>query len=257
TSVGTSATTSFADSGLTCNTAYFYVVQASNGTCASGNSAQGTGTTSACSTGCTTHTQYSNTFDTGTGLSDWTKGTFVTGGATTSWRGIQACTPTHSGADIFRYGGTSCTAAYANNDFSFAQPKGATGITIPAGATTNRLSFWHRRSYESGFDGGTLTVSIDGTNYFFVPATAILSGTSYNGTISTACPPTGAGGASAFTGASTTMTNTTVNLDAACVAAGGTSCAGHTVWIGFTSITDCSTTSTGWFLDDVTVTSCF
>jgi fibronectin type 3 domain-containing protein len=256
TSVGTSATTSFADSGLTCATSYFYVVQASNGTCASGNSAQGSGTTAAC-TGCTTHTQYSNTFDTTTGLSDWTKGTFATGGSTTSWRGVQACTPTHSGADIFRYGGASCTAAYANNDFSFAQPKGATGITIPAGATVNRLSFWHRRSYESGFDGGTLTVSIDGTNYFFVPTAAIISGTSYNGTISTACPPTGAGGASAFTGASTTMTNTTVNLDAACVAAGGTSCAGHTVWIGFTSITDCSTTSTGWFLDDVNVTSCF
>jgi hypothetical protein len=257
TSVGTSTTTSFADSGLTCNTSYFYVVQASNGTCASGNSAQGSGTTSACTTGCTTHTQYTNAFDTGSGLSDWTKGTFVSGGSTTSWRGIQACTPTHSGADIFRYGGTSCTSAYANNDFSFAQPKGATGITIPAGATTNRLSFWHRRSYESGFDGGTLTISVDGTNYFFVPSSAIISGTAYNGTISTACPPSGAGGASAFTGASSTMTNTTVNLDTACVAAGLTSCAGHSVFIGFTSITDCSTTSTGWFLDDVTVTSCF
>jgi fibronectin type 3 domain-containing protein len=257
TQIGTATTTSFADSGLTCATSYFYVVTASNGTCDSGNSAQATATTSACTTGCTTHTQYSNTFDSATGLSDWTVGTFATGGTTTSWRGVQACTSTHSGANLFRYGGASCTTAYANNDFNFAQPKGATGIAIPPGAITDRLSFWHRRSYESGFDGGTLTVSIDGTNYFFVPATAILSGTTYNGTISTACPPAGAGGASAFTGASTTMTNTTVNLDAACVAAGATSCAGHTVWIGFTSITDCSTTSTGWFLDDVTVTSCF
>jgi subtilisin-like proprotein convertase family protein len=45
--VGTSATTSFADSGLTCNTPYFYVVQAV-GSCASANSAQATATTNTC-----------------------------------------------------------------------------------------------------------------------------------------------------------------------------------------------------------------
>jgi subtilisin-like proprotein convertase family protein len=47
TQVGTSATTSFPDTGLSCGTAYFYVVQAV-GACASGNSAQATATTSAC-----------------------------------------------------------------------------------------------------------------------------------------------------------------------------------------------------------------
>src|SRR6185436_16293287 len=46
---GTSTTTSFSDTSLTCNTAYFYVVQAVS-TCASGNSSQATATTSACST---------------------------------------------------------------------------------------------------------------------------------------------------------------------------------------------------------------
>ncbi|HEX3551778.1 MAG TPA: hypothetical protein VIA62_00940 [Thermoanaerobaculia bacterium] len=258
TQVGTSTTTSFADSGLTCNTTYFYVVTASNGTCDSGNSLQGSVTTSIC-IGCTTQTVYTNNFDSATGLSDWTKGTFVAGGSTTSWRGVQACTA-HSGANIFRYGGSTCTAAYVNNDFNFAQPKGATGIAIPAGATTSRLSFWHRRSFESGFDGGTLVISVNGgANYFFVPAAAIISGTAYNGTISTACPPAGAGGASAFTGISSTFTNTTVDLDAACNAATGltTGCAGRAVLIAFTTITDCSTTSTGWFLDDVNVTACF
>jgi subtilisin-like proprotein convertase family protein len=47
---GTSATTSFSDTGLTCNTAYYYVVQAV-GSCASGNSSQATATTQACSGG--------------------------------------------------------------------------------------------------------------------------------------------------------------------------------------------------------------
>jgi len=46
--VGTSSTTSFSSTGLSCNTTYYYVVQASNGTCSSGNSAQVQATTSAC-----------------------------------------------------------------------------------------------------------------------------------------------------------------------------------------------------------------
>ncbi len=50
TQVGTSATTSFSNTGLTCNTAYYYVVQAV-GACASGNSAQATATTSTCPVG--------------------------------------------------------------------------------------------------------------------------------------------------------------------------------------------------------------
>ncbi len=253
--VGTSTTPSFPNTGLSCNTTYYYVVRAFAG-CESANSAQAQATTSAC-TGCTTTTLYNNSFESGTGMADWTKGTFVSGGSTTSWRGIQTCTA-HGGTKIFRYGGASCTANYGSSNFTYAQPNGATGIAVPAGSNTTRLTFWHRRDFESGFDGGTLTVSVNGTNYFYVPATAILSGTTYNGTTSTSCPPTGGGGVSVFTGTATGFTSTTVNLDAACNAATGGSggCAGQSVRIGFTSITDCSVTADGWFLDDVAVTAC-
>jgi hypothetical protein len=253
--VGTSATTSFSDTGLTCNTAYFYVVRAFS-SCESVNSSQATATTSVC-VGCTTQTLYTNNFETGTGLSNWSVGTFLSGGSTADWRGIQTCTA-HGGTKIFRFGGTSCTTDYASSRFSFSQPNGASGITVPAGATTTRLSFWHRRDFESGFDGGTLLVSVNGSNYFFVPATAIVSGTAYNGTTSTSCPPTGGGGAAVFTGTATSFVNTVVNLDAACNAATGltTGCAGQAVRIAFTSITDCTVTGDGWFLDDVAVTAC-
>ena len=47
-SVGTSATTSFGNGGLSCGTTYYYVVTASNGSCSSGNSAQAQATTAAC-----------------------------------------------------------------------------------------------------------------------------------------------------------------------------------------------------------------
>ncbi|HEX4952581.1 MAG TPA: fibronectin type III domain-containing protein [Thermoanaerobaculia bacterium] len=254
TNVGSSATTTFSNTGLTGSTTYFYVVRAVVG-CESGNSNQASATTQA-PPPCTTQTLYNHNFDAATGLDGFSVGTFLSGGTTTPWRGVQTCTAA-SGTRIFRYGGTNCTANYTNNNFNFAQPNGAGGITIPAGATTVRLNFKHRRRYESGFDGGTLAVSTNGTNYTFVPGSAILAG-SYNGTVSASCPPAGSAGTAIWTGVSTTFTTTTVDLDAACNAIAGNvgGCAGKAVRVGFTSITDCSTTDDGWFLDDVTVTAC-
>lgn len=255
TQVGTSTTTSLLDTLLTCNTTYYYVVRAFLG-CESVNSAQAQATTASCPI-CTTQTLYSAGFETpATGLAGFTTGTFVAGGSVVDWRGVQTCTA-RTGTKIFRFGGNNCTSDYGSSRFSFAQPNGAGGITIPAGSTTTRLSFWHRRQFESGFDGGTLAVSLNGTNYTLVPGTSIISG-SYNGTTSTSCPPAGAGGVSVFTGSSTSFTNTVVNLDTVCNAiTGGTAgCAGQAVRIGFTAITDCTVVQDGWFLDDVSVTAC-
>ncbi len=54
--VGSAAASPFADSGLTCNTTYYYVVSASNGSCSSGNSTQASVTTAACTGGGSTLT---------------------------------------------------------------------------------------------------------------------------------------------------------------------------------------------------------
>lgn len=254
--VGSSATTSFSNTGLACNTTYFYVVTAILG-CESAFSAQASATTASCPI-CTTQTLYNHNFDAAAGLDGFTTGTFVAGGSTVDWRGVQTCTAA-SGTRIFRFGGNNCTANYGNNRFSFAQANGAAGVTIPAGSTTSRLTFKHRRAFESGFDGGTLAVSLNGTNYTLVPATAIVAGTSsYNGSVSATCPPAGAAGVPIFTGISTTFSTTTVDLDAVCNAITLTSagCAGQAVRVAFTTISDCSANDDGWFLDDVSIQAC-
>ena len=249
------AGTGYVDAGPACGETYYYVVQAaSSSTCHSANSAEVSAATDACPP-CATQSLYNNNFDSTAGLAGWTTGSFV-GGSVTDWRGVQACTA-HSGSDVFRFGGTTCTGNYVSNDFNYAQPNGAAGIAVPAGSRTNRLTFWHRRDFENGFDGGTLTVSLDGTSYVPVPATAILSG-SYNGTIAGDCAPAGAAGRSAYTGTAASFSQTVVDLDAACNLAGGLTegCGGQSVRIGFTAISDCSVTGDGWFLDDVDVASC-
>src|SRR6185436_4627350 len=253
--IGNSATTSFLNTPLLCGTTYYYVIRGTkSATCESASSAEANAGTTTCPP-CTTQTLYSNNFESGSGLADWTTGTF--GGSAANWRGIQTCTA-QSGSKIFRYGATSCTGDYGNNEFPYAQPNGAGGITIPAGARTSRLSFWHRRDFEAGFDGGLVTVSLNGTDYSVVPASAIVSGTTYNGVVAPDCAPAGSAGDPIFTGTATSFTQTVIDLDAACnvVTGGAAGCGGQAVRIGFATVTDCGSTGDGWFLDDVAVTTC-
>lgn len=249
-------TTSFNDTGLNGGTTYFYVVQAvaADG-CTSANSAEASAT--AAGAGCTTVVLYSNDFEAGSGLDDWTLGKFSNGSKLDDWRGIQSCTAA-SGSNIFRFGGVGCTDDHGDRDFNFAQPMGATGISVPAGATDVQVSFGHRYEFEGGFDGGSVTLSVDGNSYFLVPGADFVSGPSYNGSVAPNCPPNGSAGLPIFTGTQSGFATSVAGLDATCDAASGGSggCAGQTIFVGFTAVTDCGTTRDGWFLDDVTVTAC-
>jgi hypothetical protein len=233
-----SPATSWTDTGLADGTRYYYVVQAAIDDCSSGNSAEASATTSICQS----TVLYSKDFETGTGLADWTV-TSVNGGLTQDWRGIQACAA-HSGGHVFRFGGSGCTDNYVNFGQAVATPQGATGIAVPASSARTRLSFWHRWIFESYFDGGRLTLGVDGASPVNIPASS-LTGAGYTDGVQ-------------FSGQQDTFVNTVVDLDAVCnLATGGTAgCGGHTLALGFLANTDGSVTYPGWFLDDVTVTSC-
>ncbi len=251
-------TNSYSDLAPGCGETHYYVVQAvTSSICRSSNSAEASASTTACPP-CTTQTRYTQNFDAAVGMAGWATGTF-NGGSVVDWRGVQTCTA-HSGANIFRFGGTSCNGDHGDNVFNFAQPNGAGGITFAAGSRTNRLSFWHRRDFElsdQAYDGGTLTVSLDGTNYEPVPASAIISGP-YTGVVAPDCAPAGAAGLPIFAGTAASFSETVVDLDAACdvITGGDDGCGGQAVRIGFTTVSDCSVNEDGWFLDDVTVSSC-
>ena len=238
--------------GQTCQSQGF-----SGGTLACNSTCSGYDT-SGCTSGggCTTQTLYSNNFDSTSGLSDWTRGTFD-GSSTNVWRGVQNCTAASS-PNIFRFGGTRCTRNYSSNRFIFSEPGNGSGIAVPTGSTSAQLSFDHRYQFESGYDGALLALSLDGSNYTVVPAADIASGASYNSSILAACAPSGAAGLPSFSGTQSGFVNTTIDLDAACnlVTGGSGGCGGQTLYIAFTGVTDCSVTYDGWFLDNVSVTAC-
>ncbi|HEX3129258.1 MAG TPA: hypothetical protein VH394_18130 [Thermoanaerobaculia bacterium] len=248
------AATTYSDGNLDPGTIRYYRVRAATGdNCVSTDS----NTAGAGTTPCQTETLYQSGFEgpNEPGLAGWTVENFTA--TTSSWRGVQAC-QAHGGNDIFRFGGQGCSDFYTNGEHSGVWPPGdgALGFAIPAGAGLNRLSFWHSRSFEYGYDGGTLKISVDGGPWVQVPASA-LSGYNYDRTVYNSCPPPGVVGTPVFTGISSGFVQTTVNLDTACVAAGSaTGCGGHSIRVSFETITDCVVSSYGWYLDDVNVSTC-
>jgi hypothetical protein len=229
--------TEFLDAGLPEGTRFWYVIRAAAGDCQSAPSAEVSATTALCSSS----TLFAADFETGSGLAGWTVGS-LDGGDTARWQGMQTCAA-HSGSRIFRFGGMDCEDLYEDSESAYARP--ASPIPVPVPTSKTRLSFWHRFSFESGFDGGTVILSVDGGPFITVPGSAFLSG-GYNEWSGT------------FTGDQDVFMNSVVDLDAACaVALGGSGrCAGHTVVFGFNVTSDSSVTYPGWYIDDVALTVC-
>jgi hypothetical protein len=230
--------TSWTDSGLAGGSTYFYVVRAV-GDCESASSPEASATTFTCAGS----TIYSNDFESGSGLGDWTTGT-VGSSPTSDWRGIQTCAA-HGGQHVFRFGGAGCGDPYDINHVDWAQIGGAAGIAVPAGVADVRLDFWHRWDFEYGYDFGSVQVSLDGASFVTLPGSAYLAGR----------PNLGAG----FTGQEDAFVHSVADLDAGCnlAGAGGAGCAGRTVYVRFFAESDVSIVGQGWSLDDVAITGCF
>jgi len=169
----------------------------------------------------------------------------ISGTGVSDWRGVMACSPNQSPDHVFRFGGTDCTASYANGANTQAV---LGGLVIAANAIETRLELWHRWDFESLFDGGTLLIKRLGDGgYTNVPVSAFLSGP-YNDS---------AFGQAVWGGTfNSTMTHTIVDLDVACNAIAGNTggCAGKTLSLAFLALTDGSAVRPGWFIDDVDVT---
>ncbi len=256
------------DTTMPLDTTLYYVVRAEDAGAAGGGPCNGGNTDAnltqasgfASSSG-VSGTLYSHDFESATGAPfyDWVDLSF--GGSGNSWVGRQNCS-----GNLFRFGGSAnCGSNYAANNFRGRKPGNAAGIAVPAGSNNVTLAFQHRWQFESSganyYDGGTVAVSLDGSNYTVVPATALLSGPAYSGGLAATCAPTGAAGipvwGSTSTGYATdTMQSTSIDLDAVCdaITAGTGGCAGQTIHVAWIGITDCSTNLDGWFIDNVAIT---
>jgi len=116
---------------------------------------------------------------------------------------------------------------------------------LPAGASAfNEFRFTHRIQSESGFDGGVIEISTNGGGSWSDLGPYIIQN-GYNGVLSTAFANP-IGGRNAFTGTAAGFVTTIVNLNAF---------GGQNVMIRFRFGSDNSVAATGWFVDDIIVTS--
>lgn len=248
---GVTGTTYSDASGFAASTTYHYIVRAVD----ESNGVEGTNATTASAlpaAGSSAVNLYPasgvQTFDSWTAgsMGDWVTGYFT--GSAADWRGARACSPTHSGANVLRYGGQfgNCGNDYTSNRHALARPP---AIAVPVNASSVTLSFWHRWQWQTNSDGAQIWIGLEPTSYTYVSGSAI-TGAPYNGT----APGLGL---AVWTGTQSTMVNSLVDLNAACNMISGNSggCAGKTIYVGFGGYADSTGTADGWYIDDVVITA--
>ncbi|MEP7165822.1 MAG: M36 family metallopeptidase [Ferruginibacter sp.] len=118
----------------------------------------------------------------------------------------------------------------------------ATTASIPLGAPTAILSFWHNYNTEAGWDGGVVEISTNGgVNWTDLGSNMTTNG--YNSSVGGTNP---IAGRSAFSGNSGGWIQTTVNL---------LPYANQNAMFRFRMTSDDNTASTGWYVDDISVTA--
>jgi len=126
-------------------------------------------------------------------------------------------------------------------------------IALPTGQNPLTLQFQNWREIEASssgcFDGGIVEASTDGTTFTQVPNSAIISGGSYDGVISSQYD-------NPLATLSAWCTNTARPYEDGPVRVDVTSYAGQNVQFRFRLGTDNSTSHEGWYVDDVSVSSC-
>jgi hypothetical protein len=147
----------------------------------------------------------------GSGSGDWALVTSASHSATHSWYA----------ADLAVVSDQYLTSAY---------------LSVGSGAT---LSFWHSYNLESGYDGGVVEISTNGTTWVDLGSSSTQNG--YNSTIPTSWGNP-IGGRAAFSGNSGGFIQTIIPL---------TAYAGKGVYIRFREANDSSAVATGWWVDDV------
>jgi len=127
-------------------------------------------------------------------------------------------------------------------------------IALPADQNPITLKFQNWREIEDNlpdgcFDGGLIEVSTDGTTFTQIPDSAIISGGAYDGVISDQYNNPLAGIEAWCSSTARPYTDGPVLIDL-------TSYAGQSVQLRFRLGSDESVSHEGWYVDDISVTSC-
>ena len=127
-------------------------------------------------------------------------------------------------------------------------------ITVPEGAGSLQLRFWHFYSLESRRDGGRLEISQDdGATWLAVGAASgtAFAANGYNGTIQNGTQSDFSGGTGVWTGNSGGFVETVVNVTDV------SKFAGQTVRFRWVLATNSTTASAGWYVDSMVLTGDF